>query len=222
DLALKDAFTLLAPDSNMQILDAGCGSGRLLFHAKDFLKKGGQLTGIDIDDEGLNTAKKRAHDYGINKSVNFINADLLSFGDPSLPLFDGIISNFAIYTLSEEKDRILFLSNIAKFLKPKGRMVVGLPSETYNIKSIIGDALSKEKALRGSFSPIYHYRKHFIYPKAFTVMMPIEKAIDGGRFHKFSTEEISSLFVSAGFKRENIKIWKTYGGNGYHVLAIKE
>lgn len=70
-LTLKKAGNL----KNKKVLDAGCGTG---FYAIELAKHGAKVTGIDVSQKMLDTAKKRAKSFGIEKNCKFIKKDLFN------------------------------------------------------------------------------------------------------------------------------------------------
>ncbi len=80
------AFKMTDIKKGMKILDVGCGTGN--FSIK-LAGRGCSVTGVDISNEMLNIARKKAS--GMNFDIEFINVDLnnLPFEDDT---FDAVIS----------------------------------------------------------------------------------------------------------------------------------
>ena len=112
-------------DKNVNILDAGCGTGGLI----EFLYKKGfkNLTGFDVSDDAINFAKQKAtivsngggyidiFQYNLLDKMNFKNT------------FDIIISNdtFYFFTFEEKKE---ILKNFYKILNKDGLVILNLPA----------------------------------------------------------------------------------------------
>src|SRR6516162_5075540 len=105
DDSLRDAWSALDAGPNDHVFDAGCGSGRLLVHARRWLAGGGQLTAIDIDEAGLAYAARRARRMGIADRVSFRAGDLCELTTLGLPAMDGALAHFSLYTLPTNTDR---------------------------------------------------------------------------------------------------------------------
>ncbi len=217
DRSMKEAFELLAPKEDARIADFGCGNGRLLLHAGEWLRKGGALEGFDIDESGLEKCKLRAKEFGLSDRANFQMGNLCQLNELNLKPFDGAIAHFSLYTLGKVDDRKKALSEMFNLIKPGGKIIVSVPSESYRIASIVDGA----KKMEDERTDIPWYwkqtRKNLHYRILRKAMMPIEKAIDSGHFHKFAKEELASKLKSAGFEVE--QIISSYSGNGYHAVA---
>ena len=102
-----------------KVLDLGSGSGMDTFITALKVGKTGQVTGIDMTDEQLEKASRLAKEGGF-ENVNFVKGYLekLPFPDAS---FDVIISN-GVINLCPDKEKVF--AEIARVLKPKGRMVI--------------------------------------------------------------------------------------------------
>ncbi|MBN1995277.1 MAG: class I SAM-dependent methyltransferase [Anaerolineae bacterium] len=99
------------------ILDLGAGTGNLSRRLKNFKR----LVCVDVSDNMLNIARRKL--AGLN-NVEYVKTDLLAyfFNDP--PLFDAIVSTYAIHHLTEAEKPILF-EKIYAALPPGGRAVFG-------------------------------------------------------------------------------------------------
>lgn len=110
------------------VLDVGCGRGLLLIGAAKRLKKG-KATGIDIwnsaDLSGNNpdATLANAKAEGVADRIKIENADArqLPFGASS---FDTVLSSLAIHHIPQSQERAKALREIARVLKPGGRLVI--------------------------------------------------------------------------------------------------
>ena len=107
--------TYLKKKKNLKILDAGCGTGINL----NYLKKYGDVTGIDISDEAIKFSKKRG--YKIKKA----NIEKLPFKDNT---FDLVISLEVIYH-KQVKNDIKALKEIHRVLKKRGLAIIRVPAK---------------------------------------------------------------------------------------------
>lgn len=220
DRSIAEAFQLLSPRKEDRIADFGCGNGRLLLHARQWLKNGGTLEGFDIDESGIERADVRAQRLGLNDQVSFQRANLCQMDELKLTPFDGGIAHFSIYTIREKGDRIKALQQMAQLIKPGGRLIVSVPSERYRIATIIAGAKKMESERTDIHRLIRTVRKNILYRVTEKAMMQIEKALDSGLFHRFTSEELSSNLKSAGL--QPIKIQSSYADCGYHAVATKQ
>ncbi|MFW9771923.1 MAG: class I SAM-dependent methyltransferase [Candidatus Thorarchaeota archaeon] len=101
------------------VIDIGCGSGNLIIQiAKNF--NGIEPLGIDISDEILELAKKRAALNGVNDKVKFKTGNV-----ESLPLSDNsaefIVSSFSLHHWISPKKA---LSEVTRVLKKDGILLI--------------------------------------------------------------------------------------------------
>lgn len=101
-----------------QVLDIGCGRGRIAAHVARITSA--HVTGINIDDEQLRHAKQFAKQKNLGDQTNFQKGDMneipFSFKDET---FDAV---YHIQAFSYSKDLNKLLKEIHRVLKPGGRM----------------------------------------------------------------------------------------------------
>jgi arsenite methyltransferase len=110
------------------VLDVGCGRGLLLIGAARRLP-GGRAVGVDIwsaaDQSGNSRAATlaNAESEGVADRVEVVDADMraLPFADAS---FDAVVSSIAIHNLADAADRERACTEIARVLRPGGRVAV--------------------------------------------------------------------------------------------------
>ncbi|WIF94040.1 class I SAM-dependent methyltransferase [Caminicella sporogenes] len=110
------AFKLFKPKRGMRILDIGCGTGN--FSIK-LAKMGCKVIGIDISDEMLKIARKKAKKEGLD--IEFYNMDVynLRFEDD---YFDGAFS-MAAFEFIKEPERAI--EEIFRVVKKKSQIMIG-------------------------------------------------------------------------------------------------
>lgn len=108
DLILKWLRGLGRADLN--ILDAGCGSGWMCARMSEL----GQVTGVDLADEVIARAQQRW------PHVRFIAGDFLSMDLPEQS-FDAVVS---LEVLSHVPDQLGYIAKIARLLKPGGAFLI--------------------------------------------------------------------------------------------------
>ncbi len=124
-------FIKLLPQGG-KILDVGCAGGR---DSKTFVDNGFDVFGIDVIDEFLDEARRKAPE------AEFQNMDLLKldFSDGS---FDGIWS-YAVLLHIQKSDIPGVLDKYSRILKPSGKLFIGVKKGQGS--AYVTDKLSKEK-----------------------------------------------------------------------------
>jgi SAM-dependent methyltransferase len=109
-------FELLGPVAGLQLLDVGCGDGALAFELSG---RGADVTGLDADPDMVTAARKRAE--AESARLHFVdgNAERLPFGDAA---FDRVV---AVTVLCFVRDAEKAVAEMARVLKPGGRLVIG-------------------------------------------------------------------------------------------------
>jgi arsenite methyltransferase len=110
------------------VLDVGCGRGLLLIGAAKRLKTG-KATGVDIwqsedlSGNSLESALRNAKSEGVSDRIKIESADArkLPFGASS---FDMVFSSLAIHNIESGPERAKALREIARVLKPGGRVAI--------------------------------------------------------------------------------------------------
>ncbi len=113
---------LLHPQSGMQILDVGCGAGKLCFLFDDYTKGAAKITGGDFSEELLEKARQKNRERGSKIDFQFLDFNQpFNFKDET---FDLCTSAFAIYYAS---DLNFTFTEAHRVLKPGGRLFVSGP-----------------------------------------------------------------------------------------------
>jgi arsenite methyltransferase len=111
-----------------QVLDVGCGHGRLLVGAAKRLQ-GGHAVGIDIwphaeyNHNGAEAAMENARIEGVAERVELKNADARELPVPDASI-DVIVSSLAIHTISDAAGREAAIREMARVLKPGGQLAL--------------------------------------------------------------------------------------------------
>jgi cyclopropane fatty-acyl-phospholipid synthase-like methyltransferase len=152
-------------DEKSKVLDLGCGRGR---HSINLYEKGYKVTGIDLSEQAIETAREKAANQGLD-GLSFKVCDMRN---PLPETFDAIVNLFTTfgYFLSDEENASVF-DSVRKMLKPGGIFVL--------------DFLNAEK-VRNSFQPDDEGEFHGIHYE-------IERYIDDNAVHKeitFSGEKV--------------------------------
>jgi thioester reductase-like protein len=217
DQSLQRAFEGLHLTPGQRLIDVGSGSGRLVVHAARWLTGGGQLTCVDIDAGGLAYSRSRAEALGIAGRVNHVQRDVRSLSGAELPAFDAAISHFSVYCLPTDTDRRRAIVEIASVLRPGGRLVLCVPSERYQAHRLMDEARRIEQTRTDAPRWMRTLRSRIAYPVTEIAIGRLQKAMEQGRFHRYSAAEVESHLRSAGFTK--IEIQPTYADCGYVATA---
>ena len=107
-------------DKDDKVLDIGCGTGMLSFRA---VLKGANVTGIDINPEMLEIAKKRTEEYEVKDKIEFLEMGVAEMDHFENDSFDVIMSGLCFSELSE--DEISFaLKQVERVLKNEGKFLL--------------------------------------------------------------------------------------------------
>jgi len=131
---------LLKPQAGMDILDVGCGAGKLCFLFHDYTKGGAKIVGGDFSEELLGKAREKNKQLGANIDFRFLDFNKpLEFADET---FDLVTSAFAIYYASNLD---FTFGEAHRVLKPGGRLFVSgpLPENKQMFYDIIREATNK-------------------------------------------------------------------------------
>jgi len=217
DRSLAAAFAALAPPATGVILDAGCGTGRLLVHARPWLAGGGRLVAVDSNARGLAFARRRARRLGVESHVLFHLGDVRRLTDLGLPAFDGVLAHFSVNTLPTDADRRLALMQLASVLRPGGRCVVAVPSESYRVHDVMADADRIEKERRDVAAWVRVARRHIVHPLTRIGLRRLERALHRGQVHGYAADEIREHLSRAGFRA--VRLEPAYGGCAYRTTG---
>ena len=118
----------LSWSGNERILDVGCGRGLLAIAAAHRVP-GGSVVGIDVWDRAALTSncpesvRQNAQIEGVASRVDVQRGDAreIPFPDGS---FDVVLSNFVIHELRTRHDRECMMREVARVLKPGGRIAL--------------------------------------------------------------------------------------------------
>lgn len=110
------ALSMFKPEKSMRVLDLGCGTGNFTIKLKEL---GCDVVGLDISDEMLKEARKKAQDKSLD--IEFVKGDIynLDFPDQS---FDAVFS-MAAFEFIKEDERAY--EEMYRVLKEGGQLLIG-------------------------------------------------------------------------------------------------
>lgn len=125
------------------VLDIGCGTGRLTLHVAGITGPGRRIVGIDPSVQRIKVAQRKVGDTpypDISFEIGSSN-DLYRFEDDS---FDIVYLNIVLHWILEKEDA---LAQIYSVLKPGGRLgiTMGNKDKLYTVKSIIDEVMRRPR-----------------------------------------------------------------------------
>jgi ubiquinone/menaquinone biosynthesis C-methylase UbiE len=171
----------------MNVLDAGCGSGRFSI---EFAQMGCKVTLLDISNEQLRIAKEKIAEAEVNHNIEgILQADLnekLNFDDA---LFDVIVCYGApLSYILERRDEVI--KEFHRLLKPNGKLFVSVNNKWGILKMLIG------RQMTDFFSdPEYWMIDQVIA----TGDLPKHEKVNQPARHFFEAQELRALFENNGF-----------------------
>lgn len=109
----------LTIDSNLEVLEIGCGEGGNL---KPFLDIGCSVTGVDLAEGKIENGKKYFEDHPNNTKVKLLTEDI--YDSKNLAQYDLIIMRDVIEHIHDQNR---FMNYVKKFLKPNGKFFLAFP-----------------------------------------------------------------------------------------------
>lgn len=115
------AFSTVTDKSLVSILDIGAGDGR---NSIAIAKKGYKLTALETSNVGRDLIIDEATKAGVSDLIRVSKADLLKVDDTKLPekKYDFVLMSHVSQHFTEEDFQVM-MKNIAKMLKPGGKVV---------------------------------------------------------------------------------------------------
>lgn len=110
------------------VLDAGCGLGYGAYHLS--LRGASQVTGVDLSEERIESARIRFQ----GSNLNYMPMDIGIMGFDS-GIFD-LVVNFEVLEHIAEPDSHVIMKEILRVLKPNGRFIISTPNrDVYSMGS---------------------------------------------------------------------------------------
>lgn len=117
--SIIEKYTIL---KNKEVLDIGCGTGRLAIHLGKLVK---HWSGIDISSESVDTARKNIKELGLEDKIDF---EIGSFKEiPFNKKFDIVISSNSLHFEPDKNDAF---ESVYTSLKSGGYFIIFEPTPT--------------------------------------------------------------------------------------------
>jgi cyclopropane fatty-acyl-phospholipid synthase-like methyltransferase len=130
-------------DEDSTILDLGCGRGR---HAINLNKRGYAVTGIDLSEQAIATAREKAEEEGL-QNIRFLVRDMR---EPLPESFDAVLNLFTTFGYFESDDEnASVFESVKQMLEPGGTFVLDYLNATH-VKN------NYEPADSGEFQDIHY------------------------------------------------------------------
>lgn len=110
----------LAPVDGKQILVLCSATGEVAFWLGEMMEQG-KVTGLELDRESCNIARRAAHEMGLESMVEFQIAEQQRIPMPDSS-FDALVSDFVVYPTSTPTE--IGQPEMARVLKPGGKMIL--------------------------------------------------------------------------------------------------
>ena len=106
--------------SGDQVLDVGCGTGRLAIVFAERVGSSGSVNGVDPAAEMIKRASSRARKRGVPVSFQVAFAQDLPFADES---FEALACTLVLHHVAED-DQLTAVQEMYRVLKPSGRLLI--------------------------------------------------------------------------------------------------
>lgn len=169
-----------------QVIDLGCGTGRLLVH---LAVRGFGVLGVDLSEEMLKVTGERAAAAGV--AVHLIKANLVDLdclADQSFDFAACLFSTLGMVAGAAERRQVV--GHVFRLLRPNGTFVLHVHNRWFNLRDPHGRAWFVRNALRALLGK----------EEGGDRVMPVHQGIAGLRLHIFTRREVGRLLTTAGFR----------------------
>lgn len=196
-----------------KILDIGAGTG---FLSLILAEMGYDVVGVDISEEMLESAKKKAAERGLESKVEFKlgDAEALPFKRGS---FDAIVNRAVLWTLPNPKKALIEWKRV---LKPGGKLCFFLHEPHHSgviqhLRRQLGNVLILIMERRNPWYSLYHRKLGIELPFRGGVEPSVitELLVDAG-FEQVSAEP---MYEISRLKTENMPLYHRIGHNRDHI-----
>jgi len=201
-----------AVSSNPKVLDLCCGFGRI---SSELARRGFSVTGVDITESYLKTAKEEASLDNLN--IEYIQADAREFVRPGF--FDLAVNLYISFGYFEkQEDDLLMVRNAYESLKEDGSFII----ETLGKEIAVRDFVETEWFERAGFMVLTKYAvvDSWTFLKNHWILIKDGKKIERIFSQRlYSASELRDLMLSAGFSK--VEIYGDWDESPYDKRAAK-
>jgi SAM-dependent methyltransferase len=182
DLAFAEKYF----DRPGELIDLGCGTGRLLL---PFAQRGFWVLGVDLSEPMLGVAECKAREQQV--AIHRLKANLVELDtirDQSFDYAACLFSTLGMIAGADARRRVV--AHVHRLLRPGGRLVIHVHNKWFNFWDKCGRRwLLLDLARRLAFRP-----------NAGDRLMPVHQGIAGLTLHLFTHREVVHLLRDAGFR----------------------
>ena len=207
---IRRQLELLAPRSGERVLDAGTGSGNF---AAVLAAAGAVVTGVDFCEPAFALARRKAP------------AATFEFGDLTHPLryadhaFDAVACSAVLHVMNGP-EQAFAIGEMARVLRPGGRLVVTAFAEGFSAIAVYLEALRAERRARGVVAAAAHgLRYSWHTARILSYVWRIQRQHRRGAFEYLNERSLERLLTAAGLKPQALE--RTLAGQCLTALATK-
>ncbi|MDA1140635.1 MAG: methyltransferase domain-containing protein [Planctomycetota bacterium] len=170
-----------------KLLDVGCGTGRHLVH---FVKKGFEVTGVDLSDAMLRIVEEKLGEAQLSASL--LKSDICDIPHLGDETFDAAICMFSTLGMVRgHKNRMACMHEVFRVLKPKGIFI-------FHCHNFLFRGLSIDTWHEWFRSYLLTFRGYEVGDK----ILDEYRTIKDMYLHTFRPSEIRRMVTAAGFQLE--------------------
>jgi SAM-dependent methyltransferase len=203
-----------------QVLDVGCGYGR---HAMELAARGFHVVGLDMSTPLLVRGGEEAHRRGL--TINFVRGDMRELDFEAQ--FNGAYCLFSTFGYFDDETNKKTVSNIARALKPGGRVLIEILNRDYVIADLPtrvwwegeGCVVLEEVELN-YFSSRIQVNRSVVFDDG----RQLEQEIS---VRAYSLHEVGKLLHAAGFRVLEVSgayhtRGRFFGNQSRHIIVLAE
>ncbi len=203
-----------------QVLDVGCGYGR---HAMELAARGFHVVGLDLSTPLLVRGGEEAMRRGLQ--INFVRGDMRELDFDAQ--FDGAYCLFSTFGYFDDEANKKAITNIARALKPGGRVVIEILNRDYVIADLPtrvwweGDGcVVLEEVELNYFSSRIQVNRSVVFDDG----RQLEQEIS---LRAYSLHEVGKLMHAAGFRVLEVSggyhtRGRFFGNQSRHIIVLAE